>query len=198
MKPRAFSSADAFRAWLERHHASQRELIVRCFKVHAARRGLTYREALDQALCFGWIDGVRRAFDEDSFSVRFTPRQAKSYWSAVNRQRASQLRAEGRVHAAGLAVLPATASAKARRYSFEARPARLSPSFEQRLHLSPQALAYFEAQPPWYRRTSAFWVMSARKEETREKRFRTLLDCCQRRRTIPPLTRPQGSAGAGR
>ncbi len=198
MRPRAFASAEAFRAWLERNHASRRELVVRCFKVHASRRGLTYRQALDEALCFGWIDGVRRAFDQDSFCVRFTPRQANSYWSAVNRKLASVLRAEGRMQAAGLAALPGPGAPKAQRYSFETRPSRLSTAFERLLHANLQARAFFEAQPPWYRRTSAFWVMSARKEATRERRFRTLLDCCQRRRTIPPLTRAQRDAGGGR
>ncbi|MGE5127896.1 MAG: YdeI/OmpD-associated family protein [Betaproteobacteria bacterium] len=198
MKPRAFASVQAFRAWLERHHASRRELIVRCFKVHASDRGLTYRQALDEALCFGWIDGVRRALDRDSFSTRFTPRKPKSYWSVANRKRARELAAEGRLHAAGLAALPARASAKPDRYSFEARSAALTPAFERRLRERPRARAFLDAQPPWYRRTSVFWVMSAKKEETRERRFRTLVDCCERQRTIPPLTRPQRAPGGGR
>lgn len=197
MKPRGFASARTFRAWLERHHASRRELIVRCFKVHAADRGLTYRQALDEALCFGWIDGVRRSLDADSFSTRFTPRKPKSYWSAVNRRRAGELLAEGRMHAAGLAALPADGT-KADRYSFEARTARLPAALERRLRASERARAFFLVQPPWYRRTSVFWVMSAKKEETRERRFRTLVDCCERQRTIPPLTRPQRGPGGGR
>jgi uncharacterized protein YdeI (YjbR/CyaY-like superfamily) len=198
MKPRAFALPAAFRAWLERHHAGSRELLVRCFKVHAAGRGLTYRQALDEALCFGWIDGVRHALDADSFSVRFTPRKPKSYWSAVNRRRAAQLETDGRMHAAGLAALPDRGSARPQRYSFEAKPTALSPAFERRLRASPHARRFFEAQPPWYRRTSAFWVMSAKKEETRERRLLVLLDCCARQRTIPPLTRPKRATGAGR
>lgn len=194
MKPQAFASAKAFRRWLERHHGEPGELLVRCFKVHAAARGLTYRQALDEALCFGWIDGVRRSVDEDSFSVRFTRRRAGSYWSAVNRRRAAELEAEGRMHAAGRSALPAADAPPAARYSFERSEATLSPGFRRRLRESPDAFEFFEAQPPWYRRTASFWVMSAKKEETRERRFVVLLECCERQRTIPPLTRAKAAA----
>ena len=107
MKAKAFASAEVFRRWLEKHHASVDELIVRCFKVHASERGMTYKQALDEALCFGWIDGVRHGIDEDSFCVRFTPRRKGSYWSAVNRRRAAELEGEGRLHEAGLAAFRA-------------------------------------------------------------------------------------------
>jgi uncharacterized protein YdeI (YjbR/CyaY-like superfamily) len=187
--PRSFRSQAAFRSWLERHHADSRELLVRCFKVHAAQRGLTYRQALDEALCFGWIDGVRRSVDGDSFSVRFTPRRRGSYWSSVNRARAAQLEAEGRMHEAGRAAAPAAGAPPPARYSFEGRPPALSPAFRKRLRADRQAQAFFSAQPPWYRRTSTFWVMSARKEETRERRFAALVECSRAGRTIPPLGR---------
>jgi uncharacterized protein YdeI (YjbR/CyaY-like superfamily) len=189
LKPRAFASQGAFRGWLERHHSQRSELLVRCFKVHAAARGLGYRQALDEALCFGWIDGVRHGIDEDSFSVRFTPRKRGSYWSAVNRRRAAELEAGGRMHAAGRAALPTPNAPPPARYSFEGREAGLSPAFRRRLRASPRARAFFEAQPPWYQRTAAFWVMSAKKEETRERRFVVLLECCDEQRPIPPLRR---------
>ena len=105
-KPRSFASRAQLRAWLQRHHASAAELNLRLFKVHARERGVTYREALDEALCFGWIDGVRRALDDESFSQRFSPRRAGSKWSVVNRRRMRELQAEGRVAAPGLAVDP--------------------------------------------------------------------------------------------
>jgi uncharacterized protein YdeI (YjbR/CyaY-like superfamily) len=189
VKPQAFASAEAFRRWLERHHAQPGELLVRCFKVHAAARGLSYRQALDEALCFGWIDGVRRGVDEDSFSVRFTPRRSGSYWSAVNRRRAAELEAEGRMHPAGRAALPGPDAPAPGRYSFEGRAAALSPAFLRRLRENPGALEFFETQPPWYRRTAAFWVMSAKKKETRERRFVTLLECSEKQCAIPPLAR---------
>jgi uncharacterized protein YdeI (YjbR/CyaY-like superfamily) len=193
--PRSFPSPAAFRSWLERRHGTTAELVVRCFKVHAAARGLTYRQALDEALCFGWIDGVRHGLDEDSFSVRFTPRKRGSYWSAVNRKRAAELEAEGRMHAAGRAALP-SGPAPQGRYSFERREASLSPGLLRRLRAEAAAHAFFSAQPPWYRRTSVFWVMSAKQEATRERRFLVLLECSRAQRTIPPLTRAQPARAA--
>ncbi len=187
MKPRAFRTAAAFRSWLERHHAVESELVVRCFKVEARRRGMTYAEALDEALCFGWIDGVRRSVDEHSFSVRFTPRKAKSYWSAVNRRHAERLEAEGRMRPAGRAAFRSGTGAAADRYSFERRPQGLSPEYEQRLRARPCAWAFYQRQPPWYRRTSAFWVMSAKREETRERRLSELIACSEAQRPIGPL-----------
>jgi uncharacterized protein YdeI (YjbR/CyaY-like superfamily) len=188
--PRAFASQTAFRAWLERHHAGTKELLVRCFKVRAAARGVTYRQALDEALCFGWIDGVRRSVDEHSFSVRFTPRRRGSYWSAVNRARAAELEAAGRMHAAGRAALPAKAPAASGRYSFERRTTALPPVFLRRLRADERAHAFYTAQPPWYQRSCAFWVMSAKQETTRERRFCVLLDCSRAQRAVPPLARP--------
>jgi uncharacterized protein YdeI (YjbR/CyaY-like superfamily) len=193
--PRSFPSPASFRSWLERRHGTTAELVVRCFKVHAAARGLSYRQALDEALCFGWIDGVRHGLDEDSFSVRFTPRKRGSYWSAVNRARAAQLEAEGRMHAAGRAALPAAPAPQAR-YSFERREASLSPGLRRRLRAEAVAHAFFSAQPPWYRRTSVFWVMSAKQEATRERRFLVLLECSRAQRTIPPLTRARPARAA--
>ena len=121
LTPKSFPGPASFRAWLEKHHARATELLVRCRKTGAAGRGVTYREALDEALCLGWIDGVRRAVDEISFSVRFTPRKARSGWSAVNIARARQLEAEGRMHPAGLAAFRARVKPQ---YSYESRPAR--------------------------------------------------------------------------
>ncbi|HVO12940.1 MAG TPA: YdeI/OmpD-associated family protein [Vicinamibacteria bacterium] len=189
MRPRAFRSAAAFRAWLEAHHASASELLVRCFKVSARDRGVTYTEALDEALCFGWIDGVRRAVDAHSFSVRFTPRKAKSYWSAVNRRHAERLQADGRMHPAGLAAFRKAAGAGAGAYSFERRPQSLPPAYQKRLRARPRAWAFYQQQPPWYRRTSAFWVISARREETRERRLAELIACSEEQRPIGPLAR---------
>ena len=186
MRPRAFRTASAFRAWLEAHHATASELVVRCFKVSARERGMTYPEALDEALCFGWIDGVRRSLDAHSFSIRFTPRRAKSYWSAVNRRHAERLEAEGRMHAAGLAAFR-KADAEAGKYSFERRPQALPPAYEKRLRARPRAWAFYQQQPPWYRRTAAFWVMSAKRDETREARLTELIACSMEQRRIGPL-----------
>lgn len=147
---------------------------MRLFKVHARHRGIGYREALDEALCFGWIDGVRRALDEDSFTQRFTPRKTKSNWSAVNVKRYRELASEGRVREAGAAAF-ARWDGKQAPYSFESTPRALSPEFARRFREKKRAWAFWERQPAGYRRVMTHWVMSAKREETREKRFVALL-----------------------
>jgi len=192
---KAFRRAAAFRAWLRAHHASKDELVVRCFKSGHERRGVTYRQALDEALCFGWIDGVRHGLDEASFSVRFTPRRKGSTWSQVNTRRFAVLRREGRIEPPGLAAFRRRRTPS---YSYESLPRQLARSFRERLRAHPRAWAFFSSQPPWYRRTSAFWVMSAKREETRERRFGILLASSAGERRIPPLRRPDPSSSIDR
>jgi len=146
MKPRteptAFRTPTAFRAWLENHHADVHELLVRCFKKHAAERGMTYVQALDEALCFGWIDGVRRSVDEDTFSVRFTPRKEKSKWSAVNVARARVLETEGRMRPPGRRAFGERGDGDARTtYSYESRPQALAPAYLRQMAAYRWALA---------------------------------------------------------
>ncbi len=183
---RAFRSPEAFRDWLRRNHGSASELVVRCCKTAWAQRGVTYRQALDEALCIGWIDGVRHAVDESTFAVRFTPRKARSGWSEVNLKRAAELRAEGRMQPAGLAALrrrePPT-------YSYESVPRSLSRTFLMRFRAKPEAWRFFQSQPEGYRRTCAFWVMSARRPATREARFGVLLASSEAGERIPLLRR---------
>jgi len=192
---RGFAGPAEFRGWLERNQASAAELYVRCSKAKAGR-GLTYRQALDEALCLGWIDGVRHAVDARSFSVRFTPRRPRSAWSAVNVRRFRELQAAGRVRPAGLRAFEARVSSQ---YSFESRPRGLAPAQLRSFRANPRAWRFFEAQPPWYRRTCGFWVMSAKRPETRARRFAVLLSCSQRGQGIPGLKRPAASvAGSAR
>jgi uncharacterized protein YdeI (YjbR/CyaY-like superfamily) len=187
--PVAFRRPQDFRAWLARSGPSRTELNVRCFKTAAADRGMTYKQALDEALCFGWIDGVRHALDALSFSVRFTPRRNRSIWSAINIRRMKELLAEGRVAAPGRAAFEARRPEDTRRYSFESKPMALAPAYEKALRARRRAWEHFLAQPPWYRRTSSFWVMSARKEETRQRRLAILIGCSARAEPIPLLDR---------
>lgn len=189
--PRSFASSQAFRAWLERHHATRRVLWIRCFKKHAAHRGLTYRQALDEALCFGWIDGVVCKVDADSYGVRFTPRQAKSIWSRVNLKRIHELIAEGRVVAAGRAALAARDEARTGVYSFERTAMSLSPELNARFLANADAWAHFSSEPPGYRRTCIFFVMSAKQAATRLRRLDTVMECAARRERIPQLRREQ-------
>ncbi|HKS56885.1 MAG TPA: YdeI/OmpD-associated family protein [Steroidobacteraceae bacterium] len=186
--PKSFASRAQFRAWLVRNHASAAELNLRLFKVHAREHGMTYREALDEALCFGWIDGVRRAFDAESFTQRFSPRRARSKWSAVNRKRIRELQAAGLLAAPGLAAWKA-ASKEPAGYSFESKPTTLAKRYISQLAANKKAYEYFQAEAPWYRRTTSFYVMSAKQEATRQRRLANLIACCARQRRIGVLDR---------
>jgi uncharacterized protein YdeI (YjbR/CyaY-like superfamily) len=186
---KSFRTREDFRAWLDRHHASETELMIRLFKVHASARGIGYREALDESLCYGWIDGVRRGLDKDSFTQRFTPRKAKSNWSSVNIKRAQELIAEGRMHSAGMKAFEARDKTAVAPYSFEHPFQKLSPAFEKRLRKDKKAWGYWEKMPPGQRRITTHWVMSAKREETREKRFAVLLESCAQLLPIPGLRR---------
>jgi uncharacterized protein YdeI (YjbR/CyaY-like superfamily) len=172
---------------LREHHRSATELLVRCYKVAAKDKGLTYREALDEALCFGWIDGVRRGVDHESFSTRFTPRRGRSTWSAVNIRRAQELQDEGRMHRAGRDAFAARDARNSRRYSFESKPRKLAPSYQKTLKANERAWRFFQAQAPWYQRTSIFWVMEGRQEVTRLRRLAQLIECSTEGRAIKPL-----------
>ena len=164
---------------------------MRLYKVHAREKGIGYREALDEALCFGWIDGVRKSLDADSFLQRFTPRKARSNWSAVNIKRATELAAEGRMHAAGLAAFEARDKDATAPYSFEQRPRTLAPVFDKQLRANRKAWAFWQSCPPYYKRLMAFWVMSAKREETRQRRFDTLRRYCAKGERVPILTPPK-------
>jgi uncharacterized protein YdeI (YjbR/CyaY-like superfamily) len=186
--PRSFKSQAGFRAWLVKKHASERELMMRLYKVHARARGIGYKEALDEALCFGWIDGVRKSFDADSYLQRFTPRKAKSNWSSVNIKRVKELIAEGRMHAAGLSAFNARDKDATAPYSFEHRPQTLAPAFDSQLRANKKAWAFWESCPPYYKRLMVFRIMSAKREETRQRRFDTLLRYCAKGERLPMLT----------
>ena len=185
--PRGFAGPAEFRAWLEANRTSARELHVRCAKAGSGRRGLTYRQALDEALCQGWIDGVRRAFDARSFSVRFSPRRPKSEWSSVNIRRFRELQSEGRVAAAGLAAFEARVKSE---YSYENRPRALSTALLKLFRARPAAWRFFSAQPAWYQRTCGFYVMSAKRAETRARRLEVLIAHSERGRGLPGLKLP--------
>lgn len=162
---------------------------MRCCKIHAAHRGVTYAEALDEALCYGWIDGVRRSVDADTFSVRFTPRKPRSTWSRVNVRHVERLTREGRMAEPGLAAFAGRDDRRTGVYSFEQRSVKLGREYAREFRDNAAAWSYFQTQPPWYRRTSTHWVMSAKRAETRAKRLATLIDYSARGRPIPPLAR---------
>ena len=175
MKPTYFQTADRFRRWLEKNHASTTELWVGLYKKGSGKRSITYKEALDEALCFGWIDGVRKRIDEEAYTQRFAPRRANSYWSAVNIRRATELKKAGRMHEAGLRTFERRDPAKANRYSFEREHAELDPAALNAFRANVRAWAFFEAQAPWYRRVMSHYVTSAKREETRHRRLQILI-----------------------
>lgn len=180
-----FPSAAAFRTWLERHHATEREVWVGFYKKDSGRTGITYGEAVDEALCFGWIDGIKKRVDDLSYTNRFTPRKPTSNWSAVNIRRYQELRKAGRVAPPGRKAF-ARRDKQAVPYSTANRPG-LSAAYVERIKANKKAWAYFRRQTPSYRRTTAFWVMSAKQEATRERRLTTLIACCAKQQPIPPL-----------
>jgi uncharacterized protein YdeI (YjbR/CyaY-like superfamily) len=176
MKPMFFATPEAWRAWLEQHHDSKTELLVGFYKRDSGQPSITWPESVDQALCFGWIDGVRRRLDEVSYTIRFTPRKTTSIWSAVNLRRVEELRALGLMRPAGLTAFEARSDKRSRIYAYEqSEQAVLAPEFARRFQAQPEAWAFFQAQAPSYQRSSLHWVMTAKKEETRQKRFDTLL-----------------------
>jgi uncharacterized protein YdeI (YjbR/CyaY-like superfamily) len=174
--PKSFKTQAAFRKWLAKHHDSHSELMLRLYKVHALHRGIGYRQALEEALCWGWIDGVVRSLDADSFQQRYTPRTPRSNWSRVNIARMRKLIAAGKAAAPGIAAFERRNKIASAPYSFENRHITLAPAFRKRLKANSRAWKFFQSEPPGYRRTAEFWVMQAKKAETRERRFRTMLD----------------------
>lgn len=175
MKPRFFKSAADFRAWLDKNHATTSELLIGLYKKELCR-GITYPEALDEALSFGWIDGVRKRISANAYTIRFTPRKRGSIWSQVNIKHVQELIASGRMSATGLRVFQTRDKAKARLYSYEREQAKLDRALEAILRANKKAASFFDAQPPGYRRTIVFWVMSAKKEETRARRMKHLIE----------------------
>jgi len=184
MKPKFFTSPEQFRRWLEQNHATATELLVGFHKKSSAKKSVTYAEALDEALCFGWIDGVRRSLNETSYTIRFTPRRPRSIWSLVNKRHVERLQKEGRMHAAGLAAFERRDPKRTGIYAFENRPRELSPEYDKEFRAHQAAWEFFQTQPPGYKRLMAFWVMGAKKEETRAQRLQRLIETSAKRERV--------------
>jgi uncharacterized protein YdeI (YjbR/CyaY-like superfamily) len=175
MKPRFFKSVAEFGRWLSTHHDSEPELWVGLYKKHAAHRGMTYPEAVDEALCWGWIDGVMRRLDDDALVQRFTPRKAKSTWSLVNVAKVKALTAAKRMRPPGVAAFKARDPARTGIYSFEKESVAFTPAQVRTFKRATAAWKWFAAQVPSYRRVATHWVISAKKEETRVRRLEQLI-----------------------
>ena len=189
-----FESPEAFRDWLEEHHATETELVVGFWRVATGRPTMTWSESVDEALCYGWIDGVRRSRDAESFSIRFTPRQARSTWSLVNVRKVAELTAQGRMRPAGVAAFEARREKDTGVYSHErAAAATLDDAEEARFRAVPEAWEWFQAQAPSYRRQALHWATSAKRPETRERRLGLLIEDSAAGRRVGPLRRPGAS-----
>lgn len=188
--PVLFTKVQQLRAWFAKHGATEKELWIKYYKVGAPRSSVRYPEALDEALCVGWIDGQARSIDDESYMQRWTPRRKGSYWSAVNVAKAERLIAEGRMKPAGLAAFEARDREAAARYSFENAPQAMPTELEKELRADKAAWAFWSEQPPSYRRTATWIVVSAKREETRRRRLRLLIEHSARGERIPQLTPP--------
>ena len=191
MEPIYFATPAEFRAWLEEHHETDTELIVGFYKKASGVPSITWPEAVDEALCFGWIDSVRRTVDEDRYTNRFTPRKRGSNWSAVNVRKVAALTKEGRMHPAGLRAYEARSESRTGVYSFEqGQEPTLTRDQRRAFRADPEAWAFFSSTPPSYRRAATWWVISAKQQATRDRRLAQLIEDSRAGRRIRQLTRP--------
>jgi uncharacterized protein YdeI (YjbR/CyaY-like superfamily) len=186
--PTFFATAAEFRRWLRRHHKTAPEIWVGFYKKDCGRKSISYSESLDEALCFGWIDGVRRSVDSTSYMNRFSPRRKGSYWSTINIGRARALIRAGLMQPAGLAAFKARDVNEPRRGSYEQKtPPKLTRALEARFKARPEAWRFFNDQPPGYRRLMCWYVISAKQEATRERRLQIVIDVSAKGRRLEPM-----------
>jgi uncharacterized protein YdeI (YjbR/CyaY-like superfamily) len=191
LRPVFFASPAELRAWLEQHHDSERELIVGYYKKGVDKPTLTWPQSVDEALCFGWIDGVRRRIDDDRYCIRFTPRKTRSTWSAVNIARVPELVAAGRMTEAGLRAFEARTADNSAVYSYDTKdPGQLDAAQLAAIQADPAAWEFWERQPPSYRKAVLHWITTAKKPETRDKRLATLISDSRAGRRIAAFSRP--------
>ncbi|MEP1035024.1 YdeI/OmpD-associated family protein [Ekhidna sp.] len=183
-----FATPSDFRKWLNENYSNEKELWVGYYKKATGKASITWPESVDQALCFGWIDGIRKKIDEEAYQVRFTPRKANSHWSHVNIKRIVELKKDGLITEAGLKAYRRKKPENTGRASFEQKDVKLSSKYESKLKANKEAWSFFNGKlAPTYRKQSIWWVMSAKREETRERRLKTLIECSTQGKKIPPL-----------
>lgn len=175
MQPTFFATPAALREWLQQHHEKETELLVGFYKTGSGKPSITWPQSVDQALCFGWIDGVRRNIDEESYSIRFTPRKPKSIWSAVNIKKVAELTEQGLMQPAGLAAYAKREEKRSAIYSFENEEMQLLPAYEQQFKANKAAWDFFQSQAPWYKKLWHHRIMSAKQEKTQLSRLQKLI-----------------------
>ncbi len=188
MKFKFFKTPADFRKWFETHHASVTELWVGFHKKDSGKKSITWPQAVDEALCFGWIDGIRKSLDEVSYKIRFTPRKQRSTWSAVNIRRVAELSKHGLMQPAGLKAFAARQENRSGIYAYEQRSPELPEPYAKKLKQNEAAWKFFEAQAPSYRKTANWWVLSAKKEGTRLRRLDKLIDESSHGLRLPQFT----------
>jgi uncharacterized protein YdeI (YjbR/CyaY-like superfamily) len=176
MEPTFFATPALFRKWLTRNHEKATELLVGFYKKDSGKPSITWPQSVDEALCFGWIDGIRRRIDDVSYSIRFTPRKKTSTWSSINIARVKELTERGLMQPAGLRAFDQRRDDKSGIYAYENAPRVLDAADEKSFRANRTAWDFWSAQPPSYRRVAVYWVMSAKKQETRERRLNTLIE----------------------
>jgi len=185
-----FESPDEFRDWLDEHHATSTELLVGFHKKATGKPTMTWPQSVDEALCYGWIDGVRRGVDADRYTIRFTPRKKTSIWSAINIKRVGELIEEGRMRPAGVAAFETRSEDRSRVYSFEQESIEFPTEFDKQFRANEKAWANFQKMPPSYRKPATWWVISAKQKATQVKRLTTLIADSENGLKIKPLRRP--------
>jgi len=189
-KPTFFPTPADFRAWLKAHHDKFSELLVGFHKKNSGKPSITWPESVEAALCFGWIDGVRKSLNETSYTIRFTPRNPNSTWSAININLVRRLTKQKLMHPAGFKAFAARSEKKSAIYSYEQRKsARFTREQEKQFRSNKAAWGFFRSQAPWYQRVCTYWVISAKREETTIKRLSLLIEHSHNQRTLPQLTR---------
>ena len=195
MKPKFFNKPAELREWLELNHDSASELLIGFHKKSSGKKSITYPEALDEALCFGWIDGVRKKLNETSYVQRFTPRKPRSIWSNINVDHVERLKKEGRMHASGLTAYERRDPKRTGIYSFENEPVKLSPAYEKKFRANKKAWEFFQKQPGYYKRLLIFRIMSAKKEETQVRRLDQTIDVSEKGVRMGMLAKPEPQKG---
>lgn len=190
-EPVFFAAPADFRAWLDEHREQLQEVWVGFYKKGTGRPSITWPEAVDEALCCGWIDGLRKSIDDESYMIRFTPRKPRSIWSAVNIERVKELTAAGRMQPAGIAAYEKRSEEKSRIYAYEQKEASsLDEADEALLRANAKAWDFFQKQPAGYRKLAVHWIVSAKKDDTKRKRLEELIRDSEEGRTVKRFTRP--------
>lgn len=189
-KPRFFVSPDQLRSWFEKNHDRKREQWIGFYKKATGRPSITWPESVDQALCFGWIDGIRKSIDDQAYMIRFTPRRPKSNWSAVNLKRVPELKKAGLMTPAGIAAYQRRDKEKTNQYAYEKAKAQLPPAFQKTFRQNRSAWQYFQSLPPSVRQPSICWVITAKQESTRIRRLEKLIHHSSRSERLPQFISP--------